>query len=182
MFHVMFDFGSDICLVSILLCFKPCATTSNSQKNHRQPVNQKAMTISVEASQRLQWFRRLGSSTSPVSWVHKRKRLVGRAVEMAGVVGNFSQQKQQLGVFLVANFHLGWICFFVFLGLGDVTWSSSSWLEAKAGDWRHIYPEQLVDPQNAQDLGGLFWGGPRWGWCEGRFCEVTHGNFGRWGC
>lgn len=137
MFHVMFDFGSDICLVSILLCFKPCATTSNSQKNHRQPVNQKAMTISVEASQRLQWFRRLGSSTSPVSWVHKRKRLVGRAVEMAGVVGNFSQQKQQLGVFLVANFHLGWICFFVFFGFGrchmviiKLTWSKSRWLKA----------------------------------------------------
>ena len=72
----------------------------------------------------------------------------------------FSQQN--IGwVHFLCNFHMGWLCFVFFFGggggAGNVTWSALTWLEAPASDWRQIYPEQLVDPQNAQDLGVFFW-------------------------
>lgn len=99
---------------------------------------------------------------------------------MAGGDGQFFSTKTSVGCIFGCQFSLG-VDMFFFCCWGDVTWLSLTWLEAKAGDWRQIYPEQLVDPQNAQDWPRAFLGGTRWGWWEGRFYEVTHGNFGRWG-
>ena len=62
--------------------------------------------------------------------------------------------KTSVGYIFCANFHLVYV---FFLGGGAMSHDHHQPdLKPRAFDWRQIYPEQLVDPQNAQDLGGFF--------------------------